>query len=90
VVLGVLRGSKNLGQIDRCYEVHPITVIHWRKEFLEKGPEIFDQKAAFQEYEKGIEKLECLIGHKEVEIVLLKTSWPGAHPTREDRARKGA
>jgi hypothetical protein len=49
-----------------------VTLTHWKKEFIEKGPEIFSQQTTIQEYEKRIEDLERLIGHKEVEIALLK------------------
>ena len=78
--LEVLRGAKNVGQIARSYGVHPITVTHWKKEFLDKGTEIFGQKAALQDYERRIEELERLIGHKEVEIVLLKNFMAGSSP----------
>ncbi|MEW6214295.1 MAG: transposase, partial [Nitrospirota bacterium] len=30
VVLEVLKGSKNTGQIARMYGVHPITITHWK------------------------------------------------------------
>jgi len=42
------------------------------KGFLEKGPELFSQQTTIYEYEKRIRDLERLIGHKEVEIALLK------------------
>ena len=43
VILEVLRGTKTIGQIARAYGVHPITVIHMKREFMEKSPEIFGQ-----------------------------------------------
>ncbi len=89
VMLEVLRGSKTIGQIARSYGVHPITVIHWKREFMEKGPEIFSQQTTIHEYEKKVEELERLIGHKEVEIALLKNFWPGAHSRGENRVSQG-
>lgn len=83
VVLEILRGTKNLGQVARSYGVHPITVTHWKREFLEKGPEIFGQKTTLQEYEKRIGELERLIGHKEVEIALLKNFLAGGSPGKK-------
>jgi len=83
VVLEVLRATKNIGQIARMYGVHPITITHWKKEFLEKGPEIFGQQNTLQEYEKRIQELERLIGHKEVEIALLKNFLAGSSPGRK-------
>jgi len=82
VVMEVLNGTKTIGQIARGYGVHPITISHWKKEFLEKGPELFGQKTTIHEYEKKIRDLEQLIGHKEVEIALLKNFLTGASPER--------
>jgi transposase-like protein len=82
VMLEVLRGSKTIGQIARSYGVHPITITHWKREFLEKGPEIFGQQTTIHEYEKKVEELERLIGHKEVEIALLKNFLAGSSQPR--------
>lgn len=82
VMLEVLRGTKTTGQIARAYGVHPITVTHWKREFMEKGPEIFGQQATLHEYERKIQELERLIGHKEVEIALLKNFLAGSSPPR--------
>ena len=82
VMLEVLKGSKTVGQIARAYGVHPITITHWKKEFMEKGPEIFSQKTTIHEYERRIQDLERLIGHKEVEIALLKNFLAGSSPPR--------
>jgi transposase len=78
VVMEVLSGTKAIGQIARSYGVHPVTLTHWKKEFIEKGPEIFSQQTTIQEYERRIEELERLIGHKEVEIALLKNFLAGS------------
>jgi len=80
MILELLKGSKTIGQIARAYGVHPITISHWKKEFLEKGPELFSQKTTIHEYERKIQDLERLIGHKEVEIALLKNFLAGSSP----------
>ena len=72
-----------IGEIARSYGVHPVTLTHWKKEFIEKGPEIFSQQTTIQEYERRIEELERLIGHKEVEIALLKNFMAGSSPRRK-------
>jgi len=61
VVMEILSGAKAIGQIARSYGVHPVTLTHWKKEFIEKGPEIFSQHTTIQEYEKRIEDLERLM-----------------------------
>ena len=80
VILKLLKGSKATGQIARAYGVHPITISHWKKEFMEKGPELFSQQTTIHEYERKIQELERLIGHKEVEIALLKNFLAGSSP----------
>jgi transposase len=82
VVLEVLKSSKNAAQIAKMYGVHPITITHWKKEFMEKGPEVFGQQNTLHEYEKKIQELERLIGQKEVEIALLKNFLAGSSPGR--------
>jgi len=80
VILELLKGSKTIGQIARAYGVHPITISHWKKEFIEKGPELFSQQTTVHEYEKKIQEFERLIGHKEVEKALLKNFFVGSSP----------
>lgn len=72
VVLELLQGEKTIGQIAKAYGVHPNSIHKWKKEFLEKGPEVFDQEGVVAEYEERIADLEQLLGKKEVEIALLK------------------
>jgi len=55
-----------------------------KKEFVEKGTEIYSPQTMIQEYEKRIEDLERLIGHKRVEIALLNNLLAGSSP----RAKK--
>ncbi|MDH4219378.1 MAG: transposase [Candidatus Aminicenantes bacterium] len=82
VVMETLRSTKPIGQIAKAYGVHPITIHKWKREFIEKGPELFGQKTTIHEYEKKMRDLERLIGQKEVEIALLKNFLAGASPER--------
>jgi len=82
VVMETFRSSKTIGQIAKAFRVHPITIHKWKKEFLEKGPEIFGQKTTIHEYERKMRELERLIGQKEVEMALLKNFLAGASPER--------
>jgi transposase len=83
IVLESLNGEKTMGPLACSYGVHPITIHRWKKEFLEKGPEIFSQDTTIHEYEKRIGDLERLIGHKEVEIALLKNFLTADSPGRK-------
>jgi len=72
IVLEALSGEKSPGQIAKQYGVHPNSVVLWKKNFLERGPELFAEDNTVQEYERRIAGLEQLLGKKEVEIALLK------------------
>ena len=74
VVLELLQDEKTVGQAAKTYGVHPNSASAWKRLFLEKGPELFAQDSPVAEYERRIAKLERLLGQKEVEIALLKTS----------------
>ena len=72
VVMEVLRGQKEVGQVARAYGVYPITLGLWKKEFMEHGPEVFGGSDTVRGYDQKIRDLERLLGQKEVEIALLK------------------
>jgi len=82
VVMETIKSSKTLGQIPRAYGVHPIAIHKWKREFMDKGPKLFGQRTTIHEYEKRVRELKQLIGHKEVEIALLKNFLAGASPER--------
>lgn len=87
VVLEAISGEKTTGQIAKEYGIHSNSVALWKKQFLEKGPELFSQDSTVQEYEGRIRDLEQLLGKKEVEIALLKNFFPQGH--RDDVGQNG-
>ena len=68
----VLEALKAEAQGARAYGVHPVTLAKWKRHFLEHGAEVFGGKEEVKAYEKRIAELERMLGHKEVEIALLK------------------
>ena len=72
VVTELLSGDKTAAQVAKAYGIHPNTARTWKKNFLEKGPDIFAQDSVVAQYERRIAELEQLVGKKEVEIALLK------------------
>ena len=73
VVLEALKDDDRAdAEVARAYDVHPVTVSRWKKQFLEQGPEVFGGKEEVREYERRISQLERMLGQKEVEIALLK------------------
>ncbi len=93
VVMEVLRGQRQMGQIARAYGVHPITLGLWKKEFIEHGAEVFGRGESVRGYEQRIRDLERLLEQKEVEIALLKNFWgrteSGAKDGVGDSTRRG-
>lgn len=73
VVLEMLSGERTLAELARAYDLHPNSLLLWKKAFLERGPAIFEPEARqTSRYERRITELEQLVGKKEVEIALLK------------------
>jgi transposase-like protein len=84
-IMELLKGEKTTTQIARAWGVHPTSVTNWKKNFLEKGPEIFSQAGTSREYEKKIKELENIIGKQTIEIALLKKflgAWDSLSKTR--------
>ena len=72
IVLELLRGQQSVSQLAKSYDVHPNSILKWKKELLAKGPELFARDNSAAEYEQQIAQLEQLLGKKEIEIALLK------------------
>lgn len=70
-VLEILAG-RDVSQVARSYGVHPTSLGHWKRNLLEKGPEIFSAKSTVKQYERKVSDMEQLLGKKEVEIAFLK------------------
>ena len=73
VVLEALRaeGRGAEAEVARTYGIHPVTLCTWKRECLQRGPEVFGGKEEVQAYEKRIANLELVVGPKEVESALL-------------------
>lgn len=41
IVLELLQGEQSVGQLAKSYNVHPNSILKWKKELLTKGPEVF-------------------------------------------------
>jgi transposase-like protein len=66
--------NENITATSRKYSVNYGLLVKWKKQFLERGKEIFETNndKEKQELERQIIKLEQIIGKKEVELNLLK------------------
>jgi transposase-like protein len=68
----LIQGEKTAGEVAKAYGVHPNSASAWRRQFLEKGPEIFAEDNTLQEYEKRRIN-HCNIKHQLKSILLMKT-----------------
>jgi len=70
VALEALKGMNTVNEIAAKYEVHPVQVGNWKKELLERIPEIFERKNAAKD--KGTdqqrEQLEKKVGQLTMEV----------------------
>jgi putative transposase len=74
VALEALKGIEPVHAIAAKYQVHPVQVSQWKKELLERLPEVFTRKAAPEvaEAAQREERLYQKIGQLEVELDWLK------------------
>jgi len=74
VVLEMLKGAETVSELASKYEVHPTMLTKWRREFLDKAPEIFSEKLSKREkvHEHENEELYKKIGQLQVELDWLK------------------
>ncbi|MBD3329357.1 transposase [Candidatus Dojkabacteria bacterium] len=66
--------SNNASEVAREYGISPNLVSKWRKDLIEKAPQIFDNAPdkQIERLKRKIHKLEQIIGQKEVEINLIR------------------
>ena len=72
VVLEALTSDKSNAAVARAYDVHPVTLSRWKKQFQEDGSKVFGDDDELKECEKKIANLERMLGKKEVEIAMLR------------------
>ena len=58
LVLEVLEGEKTVNEIASSYEVQPISLRNWKKQFLENMSLAFDKSTVVKEYKDEIETLK--------------------------------
>ena len=72
VVLEALTSDKGDAEVARAYDVHPVSLSKWKRQFIDSGAEIFSGNDTVKTYESRLSELERLLGQKEVELALLK------------------
>jgi len=70
VALEALKGLDTINEIAAKYEVHPVQAGNWKKELLERVPEIFERRNAAKDKgaEQQREQLEKKVGQLTMEV----------------------
>lgn len=74
VALEAVQGLKTVNEIAREHEVHPVQVSQWKKELIERLPEVFGKKPETdaKEAERQKERLERKVGALTMDVEFLK------------------
>jgi transposase len=67
-----LQERESLSELAKKYDVHPNMISRWKKEFLERAPEIFEKSTADKKEDTDLDKLYAKIGQLEMEKEYLK------------------
>lgn len=72
VAIEALQERESISELSRKYGIHPNMISRWKKEFLERAPELFDKPGQEKKGEVDIEQLYAKIGQLEMEREFLK------------------
>ena len=70
IALEAIRGIDTINEIAAKYEVHPVQVGNWKKELLNRVPELFERKNAAKNKDDELERaqLERKVGQLSMEV----------------------
>ena len=74
VALEAIKGEKQIAELASEFNIHPQQITQWKKELLEKGPELFSTKSEsdVKKIKNERDELYKTIGHQQVRIDWLK------------------
>jgi len=72
VVLELLREESSQAELCRRYNLGSDQMSRWRKQFLERAPQIFTNENTCQEYLERVSYLEQLVGRLTLELEISK------------------
>jgi len=72
VIMEVLQNQQKQVEIARQYDLSPRVVSIWKRQFIQRAPEVFAHSKQDQQKDKKVEELEKLIGRQTIEIQFLK------------------
>jgi transposase len=72
VAIEAIQERETLSELSKKYGIHPNMITRWKKEFLERAPQLFDKTHPADKDEKDLDKLYAKIGQLEMEKEFLK------------------
>ena len=72
VVLEMLLDGKSLTQTSREYNIKDTVLSRWKKEFLERSPQVFEQDTQPDDRDERIAELERMVGKLAMELEMAK------------------
>ncbi|MDP4290747.1 MAG: transposase [Bacteroidota bacterium] len=67
VAIAALKERESLSDLAKRFDVQPMLITMWKKEFLERSSEIFETRAPEQEFQAEKDRLYSKIGQLEME-----------------------
>ena len=77
VAVEAVRGEKTLSELASQFEVHPNQIVLWRKQLLEKAPDLFSRRKdpQIEELESLVDTLYRKIGQQDIDLEFLKKKY---------------
>jgi transposase len=74
IALEAIKGIKTISQIAKEFEVHPVMVSAWKKDLMERLPEVFEKKNTRKDkhVEQEAEQLQRKVGQLTMEVDFLE------------------
>ncbi|MGD0342235.1 MAG: transposase [Bacteroidales bacterium] len=72
VAIEALQERETLSELSKKFGIHPNQITRWKKEFLERAPQLFEKTQPADKDENDMEKLFAKIGQLEMERDYLK------------------
>lgn len=72
IVLEILTEGKSLSQASREYNIKDSVLSRWKREFIERSPQLFENGASSDERDERIAELERMVGRLATELEMRK------------------